>query len=97
MTWRDQAACDGANPEIFFLGYGSAGRGHASLSKTVKARALELCTGCPVTVACLDYALMMPGSADFGIWGGTTANQRVRLRQHQPLRSRRTLQEAAKV
>jgi len=97
MSWRSEAACDGANPEIFFLGYGSPGRGKASLNKTAKARAMELCAGCPVIGECLTYALALPPSADFGIWGGTTARQRLRLRQHQPPRSRRTLQEAAKV
>lgn len=104
MTWRDQAACDGANPEIFFLGYGP-GRGLGRLSKTAKARAMELCTGCPVTVECLAYALTMPATGDFGIWGGTTEEDRVGLRrarrQHQPPRSKtkplqtKSLQEAA--
>ena len=80
MTWRDQAACDGANPEIFFLGYGP-GRGHGRLNKTAKARALELCARCPVTGECLTYALSMPANGDFGIWGGTTEKERVRLRK----------------
>ena len=97
MTWRDRASCADTDPEVFFLGYGSPRRGLGRLSVTVKARALELCVGCPVMAECLGYALSMPVAADFGIWGGTTANQRIRLRQHQPLRSRRTLQEAAKV
>lgn len=96
MTWRDRASCVDVDPEIFFLGYGS-GRALGRISVTAKARAMELCARCPVTAECLAFALTMPASGDFGIWGGTTANQRVRLRQHQPLRSRRTLQEAAKV
>ena len=98
VTWREEAACRGANPEIFFLGYGP-GRGHGQLSKTAKARALELCAGCPVADVCLDYALSLPASGDFGIWGGTTEKERIKLRrarrQHQPPRSGRTLQEAA--
>ena len=108
MSWRSEAACDGANPDIFFLGYGSTeGRGHASLNKTAKARAMELCAGCPVTDECLTYALALPLSDDFGIWGGTTELQRVGLRrarkQHQPPRSRtkplqtKSLQETARL
>ena len=100
MSWRAEAACDGANPEIFFLGYGP-GRGLGRITKTAKARALELCHRCPVVGECLAYALSLPVTGDFGIWGGTTATQRVTLRktrrQHQPPRSGRTLQEAAKV
>jgi len=103
MTWREVAACRGGNPEIFFLGYGP-GRGYGRLSKTAKARAFELCTGCPVAGECLAYALSMPATGDFGIWGGTTEDDRVVLRrarrarkQHQPPRSGRTLQEAASI
>ncbi len=100
MTWREESACRGANPEIFFLGYGP-GRGLGRLSKTAKARALELCHRCPVVAECLAYAMSMPATGDFGIWGGTTALQRVELRkarrQHQPPRSGRTLQEAASI
>ncbi len=88
MTWRDRAACRGANPEIFFLGYGP-GRGHGRLSKTGKARALELCAGCPVVAECLEYALSMPATGDFGIWGGTTEDQRTELRRKRRLRKRR--------
>ncbi len=80
MTWREGAACRGANPGIFFLGYGPP-RGYGRLSKMAKARALELCAGCPVTGECLAYALTMPANGDFGIWGGTTANQRVKIRK----------------
>ena len=80
MTWRDRAACDGANPEIFFLGYGP-GRGHGQLSKTAKARAIELCDRCPVPSEYLDYALSLPATGDFGIWGGTTEKERVKLRR----------------
>lgn len=97
MTWREQAACRGVDPEVFFPHAGRPRR----VTKQSKTRALAMCAGCEVTVACLSYALSTPESQDFGIWGGTTARQRVGLRrarnQHQPLPSGRTLQEAAKV
>lgn len=96
MTWREMAACADIDPEIFFP---HAGRPRGYVTKESKALAMAMCAGCMVTTPCLDYALTMPGSQDFGIWGGTTANQRDKMRrnQHQPLPSRRTLQEAARV
>ena len=98
MTWRSEAACRGVDSEVFFP---HAGRPRGRVLKESKTGALRMCAGCGVTMACLEYALRTPGSQDFGIWGGTTAIQRVELRQtrnqHQPLLSRQTLQEAAKV
>jgi WhiB family redox-sensing transcriptional regulator len=40
---------------------------------------LAVCAECPVRIQCFDYAL----NSDFvlaGIWGGTTGNQRTRMR-----------------
>lgn len=96
MTWREEAACHGINPDIFFP-HAASPRG--TVTKASKALALAMCAGCGVTMACLEYALSMPLTQDFGIWGGTTAGQRDKMRrnQHQPPPSGRTLQEAAKV
>ncbi|SDP46338.1 Transcription factor WhiB [Klenkia soli] len=54
-------------------------RGGSSEPQTA---AIHLCAACPVTTACLDYAL----AADerFGIWGGTTPTQRTTLRKDTP-------------
>lgn len=41
------------------------------------ARALEVCDRCEVRAECLNYALTH-GERD-GIWGGTTAKQRLRI------------------
>ena len=96
MTWRDRAGCVDTDPEIFFP-HAASPRGR--VTNRSKALALAICAGCGVTVACLDFALSTPLNQDFGICGGTTAGQRDKMRrnQHQPLPSRRTLQEAAKV
>lgn len=36
--------------------------------------ALAVCSSCPVRTTCLDHALTAPER--FGVWGGTTAEQR---------------------
>ena len=74
MTWRERAACLGVDPDLFFPRF----------SKSPQRRlALEICGKCEVTTPCLDYALKMGTAADFGIWGGTSANQRDKLRDRQ--------------
>jgi len=40
------------------------------------AAAKAICARCPVSMACLDAGL----DERFGIWGGTTERERVRLR-----------------
>lgn len=76
MSWREFAACRGADPEIFFVN--STGRGYAT--KTTTRRALAYCDRCEVTAQCLTYAISTSRN-DYGIWGGMTSSQRIRLRQ----------------
>ena len=40
--------------------------------------AIDMCRKCPVLKQCLEYALRHPESAEYGVWGGTTATQRRR-------------------
>lgn len=61
------ALCAETDPEAFYPETGD--HGHA---------ALEICRRCPVRDACLTYAL--ENDERFGIWGGTTALQRRRLK-----------------
>ena len=56
------------------------GKGQHALAKT----AMRICWQCPVRVPCLDYALSGAdtwGRIATGIWGGTTPQERDRLRQ----------------
>ncbi len=78
MTWRDEASCVDTDPEVFFP---NAGNPRGRVTDQSKTLALSLCAGCRVTVACLEYALSMPLTQDFGIWGGTTAGQRDKIRR----------------
>lgn len=61
--WRRQARCLTANPNTFFPAKGAP---------VDPARAI--CQACPVTAQCLAYALA--NNERFGVWGGTSVNQR---------------------
>ncbi len=68
--WRAFAACRTADPDLFFP---SGSR----RSSSEKARAI--CAVCPARGACLDMALADPSLT--GVWGGTTAADRRRIRK----------------
>ncbi|MFD9394014.1 WhiB family transcriptional regulator [Streptomyces sp. NPDC060000] len=71
--WRDQAACVGEDPEIFFPLSDIAAPGtEASLARAV-------CRRCAVLIPCRDWAL--EHGEDDGIWGATTAAQRRTIRR----------------
>ena len=67
-TWTDQAACRGTDTEIFF-----------PANADEEAEALSICATCPVRAQCLDYAIR--NRETYGIWGGTTPEQRRRIRR----------------
>jgi hypothetical protein len=78
LSWRDLAACRGCNPSMFFPERGD--------SRTV-AKALEVCSRCPVTQECLNDNLF----EDDGIFGGTSGRQRRKMRSRMgQIRSCRT-------
>jgi len=65
--WAALAACRDADPDLFF----ADGNGERT------AKALRICAGCAVQEECLDWALV--ARASFGVWGGTTEQERRRL------------------
>ncbi len=67
--WVALAACRDADPELFF----SDGNGDRT------AVALRICAGCAVAEECLEWA--MTARAAFGVWGGTTEQDRRRLQR----------------
>lgn len=73
MTWHDRARCAGEPTEIFYPGDHSGG----GVSPDVR----WLCERCPVAAECLEEALSTPESSDYGIWAGTTARERTRIRR----------------
>lgn len=73
MTDWTQAKCLDADPEAFFP---TLEMGHVHLD------AIRLCMQCPIRVDCLEWALdNLSPFDDHGIWGGTTVNQRKRMRE----------------
>ena len=67
-SWIDQAACKGMHVGVFFPERGDSLIGPESI-----------CRACPVRIDCLNYA--MRRNEKYGIWGGTSENQRRRLRK----------------
>ena len=65
-SWEDQAACRGADVEIFF-----------SVEESDQQRALEYCNACPVREACLSTAIVRQEM--YGIWGGMLEADRRRI------------------
>lgn len=69
--WMDQAECKGY-AEVFWPARGDV--------HTFRA-ALAICAGCPVKAECLEYALTFVDHDDHGVWGGTSAKQRIAIRR----------------
>ena len=67
-AWTQQAACRGTETEIFY-----------PVTSDEEAEALSICATCPVRAQCLDYAIR--NRETYGIWGGTTPEQRRRIRR----------------
>lgn len=75
--WQDDAACKGTeDPAIFFPSPGD--------TEALRA-AKSICSGCPVLIRCLEYAL--DNNERYGIWGGKSTRERLLI-----LRAQRMLE-----
>jgi WhiB family transcriptional regulator, redox-sensing transcriptional regulator len=72
-NWRAAGACLSADPDLFFP-ISSSGSGEQQI-----ARAKGICAGCAVRRQCLEFALTH--DQGYGIWGGTTPEDRQRDRR----------------
>ena len=68
LMWRLDAACRGLDATIFFP---------SSKDAATFQHAMSVCAGCPVKDQCLEANLLEPD----GIWGGTSAKERQRIRK----------------
>lgn len=68
--WRDHAICKDYPTAMFFPE--RPGPGVPAPMAEIRA-ALEVCSRCPVTMPCLEYALLRK---EPGVWGGTTERER---------------------
>jgi WhiB family redox-sensing transcriptional regulator len=75
-AWMADAACR-EHPEVSF----HPGQGED------QSPAKVICDGCLVRAECLAMSLQAASRSDFGIWGGTSAIQRSRLRATNPTRT----------
>lgn len=66
--WTDDAACLGANPEMFFPERGEHQKDD---------QAMNTCAACPVRIPCLDASM----NEHLGVWGGWRAEHRVIVRR----------------
>jgi len=71
-SWQDLANCLGIDPDLFFPERGASTR-----------EAKEVCRGCVVQDACLEFALA--NGEKFGIWGGMSERERRRIRRQRAL------------
>ena len=71
--WRDQAACRDTDPDLFFP-IGTTG---PAIEQIESAKAV--CLACDAQSSCLDFALAT--NQESGIWGGTSEEERRKLRK----------------
>lgn len=85
--WRLDAACVGYETDLFF----PAGETGPAVEQIEAAKAV--CRECPVQAQCLAFAIVT--NQEFGVWGGTTEQERRKLRTvwlaHRPSLQQRSL------
>jgi WhiB family redox-sensing transcriptional regulator len=64
------ALCTQTDPEVFFPELGQT-----------NILAKSICAQCPIALECLDDALLILPANDYGVWGGTSAQERLFLRK----------------
>ncbi|MED7952903.1 MULTISPECIES: WhiB family transcriptional regulator [unclassified Streptomyces] len=72
-SWQTRAACRHADSRLFFHPNGERGQAHEDRDREAK----RVCAHCPVSRACLEYALL--AEEVYGIWGGLTEAERAEL------------------
>jgi WhiB family transcriptional regulator, redox-sensing transcriptional regulator len=71
VDWRSLSACRAEDPELFFP-LSASGPGVAQL-----AMAKAVCARCLVRADCLEFALST--GQVYGVWGGTSEEERTRI------------------
>lgn len=75
-SWKGDAACATADPDLFFPDWTAKWHFGASVSQVTKV-AKSICAGCVVQGECLAYALAV--DERHGIWGGLSEREREKL------------------
>jgi WhiB family redox-sensing transcriptional regulator len=79
--WRDVASCQDTDPDLFF----PVGTTGPAIEQIRQAKAV--CETCPSKAPCLEFALTT--NQDSGVWGGTSEEERRKLRRAWVARQRR--------
>ncbi len=79
--WRDVAACQDTDPDLFF----PVGTTGPAIEQIDSAKAV--CDTCEAKSPCLEFALMT--NQDSGVWGGTSEEERRKLRRAWVARQRK--------
>ncbi|HXC83016.1 MAG TPA: WhiB family transcriptional regulator [Trebonia sp.] len=87
--WRAASACLSADPDLFF----PIATGSAAAVQIGKAQ--RICASCQVRRECFDFA--MRSGETHGVWGGTTPEERIRVRRQRARLTRRAWQSSAKL
>jgi WhiB family redox-sensing transcriptional regulator len=76
--WQMKAACRGMDTALFY--HPENERGPSRVRRETNAKAV--CSGCPVSRKCLEWALA--AREPYGIWGGTSVEEREALLRRRP-------------
>ncbi|MGH9138874.1 MAG: WhiB family transcriptional regulator [Acidimicrobiales bacterium] len=79
--WRDLASCRDTSPDLFF----PVGTTGPAIEQIAQAKAV--CRECLVQSECLEFALVT--NQDSGVWGGTSEEERRKIRRAWLARQRR--------
>lgn len=80
--WRRLSACRDTDPDLFF----PVGTTGPAVEQIENAKAV--CRSCDAQAECLEYALAT--NQDSGVWGGTSEEERRKLRKQYNARNRRS-------
>ena len=78
--WRDVAACQDTDPDLFF----PVGTTGPAIEQIDSAKAV--CDTCEAKSPCLEFALMT--NQDSGVWGGLSEEERRVIRRQRAARAR---------
>ena len=81
--WRTRSSCRDTDPDLFF----PVGTTGLALDQIAAAKAV--CSACEVQAACLEFALAT--NQESGVWGGTSEEERRKLRKAWIARQRRVV------
>jgi WhiB family redox-sensing transcriptional regulator len=70
-AWQRDALCQEIGVEVFFP------PDDKPVSRDFYRQAKRICNNCPVIAECLEFGI----SEQYGVWGGTTPQERVKIRE----------------